>query len=111
VTEVRQVSINAKSFGGDLSKGFLTGGASGGGNATCMAAIKAKDKHLQPPLTGHLLVCTGMPHSHEDAKGNILNLFPEQLTRGSWEKYKDGPVATRAMNTLYASEFKLAVPP
>jgi hypothetical protein len=52
-----------------------------------------------------------MPHSHEDAKGNILNLFPEQLTRGSWEKYKDGPVATRAMNALYASEFELAVPP
>ncbi|EXJ61605.1 hypothetical protein A1O7_02033 [Cladophialophora yegresii CBS 114405] len=98
---LKWVSVNARAFGGDLSKGFLTGGASGGGNATSMAAIQARDEHLQPRLMGHLFLCTGMPHSYKDSKGDILNLFPEQLAHGSWEKYKDGPVATREMNDLY----------
>ncbi|KIW69912.1 hypothetical protein PV04_02228 [Phialophora macrospora] len=98
---MKWVSINAEALRGDLSKGFLTGGTSAGGNLTCMAAIKARDEHLQPPLTGHIFLCTGMPHYDEDDKGIILNLFPEQLAHGSWEKYKDGPVATRAMNVLY----------
>ncbi|KAJ9605717.1 hypothetical protein H2200_009566 [Cladophialophora chaetospira] len=99
---LKWVAGNAKSFGGDLSRGFLTGGVSGGGNLTCMATILARDEHLQPALTGHLLVCTGMPHSLTDKKGGVLDLFPDQLAHGGWEKYKDGPVATRAMNDLYA---------
>ncbi|ETI27161.1 hypothetical protein G647_09843 [Cladophialophora carrionii CBS 160.54] len=98
---LKWVSVNAEALGGDLSKGFLTGGASAGGNVTSMAAIQARDEHLQPRLTGHLFLCTGMPHSYIDSTGDILNLFPEQLAHGSWEKYKSGPVATREMNVLY----------
>ena len=68
---------------------------------TSMVTIKARDDNLQPPLTGQLFICTGMPFSFEDRKGNSITLFADQLAHGSWEKYKDGPVATRAMNTLY----------
>lgn len=69
-----------------------------------MAAVLARDEGLQPALTGHFLVCTGMPHSYSDRKGNTRELFPDELLHGSWEKYKNGPVATREMNELYARE-------
>ncbi|EXJ66581.1 uncharacterized protein A1O5_10251 [Cladophialophora psammophila CBS 110553] len=98
---IKWVSVNSKTIGGDLSKGFLTGGASGGGNLTCMATILARDDKLQPPLTGHFFMCTGMPHSYIDRKGNNKVLFPEHLSNGSWERYRNGPVATREMNILY----------
>ncbi len=97
--------MNASSFGGDLSKGFLTGGVSGGGNLTCMATILARDENLRPALTGHFFACTGMPHQHKGKNGRDIDLFPEQLAHGSWETYKDGPVATRDMNAFYAREF------
>ncbi|OAL22062.1 hypothetical protein AYO20_11256 [Fonsecaea nubica] len=98
---IKWLSVNAQTIGADLSKGFLTGGVSGGGNTTCMAAIMARDDKLQPPLTGHVFLCTGMPHDYTDQKGHKLALFPEQLLKGSWERYKNGPVATREMNILY----------
>ncbi|KIX93239.1 uncharacterized protein Z520_11094 [Fonsecaea multimorphosa CBS 102226] len=98
---IKWVSVNAETIGGDLSRGFLTGGASGGGNLTCMATIMARDDKLQPSLSGHLLICTGMPHDFTDRKGHNVVLFPEKLSRGSWERYKNGPVATREMNILY----------
>jgi acetyl esterase/lipase len=84
----------------------LTGGVSGGGNLTTQAIVLARDEHLQPALTGHLLVCTGMPHDHTGKEGGSFNLFPERLRQphGSWEKYKDGPVATRQMNAIYGGE-------
>ncbi|OQU99302.1 hypothetical protein CLAIMM_04950 [Cladophialophora immunda] len=98
---IKWLSVNAKTIGGDLSRGFLTGGASGGGNLTCMATIMARDDKLDPPLTGHLFICTGFPHDYTDRKGTKVVLFPEQLLHGSWERYKNGPVATREMNDLY----------
>ncbi|OAP64124.1 hypothetical protein AYL99_00096 [Fonsecaea erecta] len=98
---IKWVSANAKTLGGDLSKGFLTGGASAGGNLTSMATIMARDDKLQPPLSGHLLICTGMPHDYTDRNGNKVVLFPGQLANGSWERYKNGPVANLEMNLLY----------
>jgi hypothetical protein len=71
------------------------------------ATILARDECLTPALTGNLLICTGMPHHHDDKFGRkSINLFPERLRspQSSWEKYKDGPVATREMNALYAGE-------
>jgi hypothetical protein len=103
--------MNACSIGGDLSKGFLTGGVSCGGNCTVQATILSRDANLQPALTGNLLICTGMPHHHDDKFGRkSINLFPERLRspQSSWEKFKDGPIATREMNALYASEYNFA---
>jgi acetyl esterase/lipase len=72
-----RLCVNAGSIGGDLSKGFLTGGVSAGGNCSTMAAVLARDNRLQPTLTGHMLVCTGMPHSIQDGHGNSVELFPD----------------------------------
>ncbi|RMZ86741.1 hypothetical protein DV736_g6031, partial [Chaetothyriales sp. CBS 134916] len=99
---MKWVAVNAFSFGGNLSKGFLTGGVSGGGNFTVMATILAREDELRPELTGHLFICTGMPHQGSDRKGNSFSLFPEKLALGSWETYKDGPLVNRAMMNYYS---------
>lgn len=70
-----------------------------------MSTILARDDDLQPPLTGHLLICTGLPHQYQGKNGHAINLFPDQLANGSWEMYKDGPVGTREMNLFYAGRF------
>jgi hypothetical protein len=67
-----------------------------------MATILARDDEIRPPLTGHLFICTGFPHQRTDKKGNSIDLFPSKLAHGSWEMYKNGPVASREMNDLYA---------
>ncbi|KAI1620253.1 Alpha/Beta hydrolase protein [Exophiala viscosa] len=101
---IKWVAVNAQSIGGELSKGFLTCGVSAGGNLTNMCSILARDEGLRPNLTGHVYICTGFPHDYRDQNGNISQLFPEQFQSpsGSWEMYKDGPVANRAMNGFYA---------
>jgi len=57
---------------------------------------------LQRIPEGHLFICTGFPHQRTDKKGNSIDLFPSKLAHGSWEMYKNGPVASREMNDLYA---------
>ncbi|KAK5197953.1 hypothetical protein LTR92_002198 [Exophiala xenobiotica] len=106
---MRWVSVNAHTFGGDLSKGFISGGVSGGGNLTMAATMLAREDELRPKLTGHLFICTGMPHVYKDLQGGKCNLFPEQLASGSWETYKNGPVANRAMCDVYADMAKCNV--
>ena len=69
---------------------------------TVAATILARADELRPKLTGHLFICTGMPHDYKDQQGGKCNMFPEQLASGSWETYKNGPVANRAMCDVYA---------
>lgn len=40
---------------GDLSKGFIVGGASAGGNLAAVVCQLARDDNLEPPLTGQYL--------------------------------------------------------
>ncbi|KIV81733.1 hypothetical protein PV11_03896 [Exophiala sideris] len=106
---IKWVAVNAHSIGGDLHSGFLTCGVSAGGNLTSPCALLARDEGLRPNLTGHVYICTGLPHAYTDQNGNVMHLFPEQLqsASGSWEMYKDGPVASRAMNVFYADLAKV----
>ncbi|KAJ9645567.1 hypothetical protein H2204_001148 [Knufia peltigerae] len=99
---IKWVATNAASFGGDLSQGFITGGVSGGGNHTVEATILARNEGLQPKLTGHVYICTGMPHDYQDQQGRKCALYPEKLTSGSWARYRNGPVANYEMNMYYA---------
>lgn len=52
-----QAAQNAGSFNADLSKGFLVGGASAGGNLAAVLAHRAKadPEFAQHPLTGQVL--------------------------------------------------------
>lgn len=50
------LASNAESkLGANLSKGFVVGGASSGGNLAAVVTQLAKDRHLYPPLTGQYL--------------------------------------------------------
>lgn len=95
--------MNSGRVGGDLSKGFLTGGVSGGGNVTNIATILARDDALRPALTGHLYVCTGMPFQFRSGGDLVFQVFGDELAHknSSWEIYKNGPVASRSMNDFY----------
>ncbi|KEF56521.1 uncharacterized protein A1O9_06708 [Exophiala aquamarina CBS 119918] len=99
---IKWAAVSASTVGGDLSKGFLTGGVSRCGNYTDIATILARVDGLEPALTGHLYIWTGIPHRFEGENGNAIDLFPDQLAHGSWETYKHGPVASREVSKFYA---------
>ena len=97
---VKWVAKTAASIGGNLSKGFILGGISAGGNFTVACAYMARDERLQPPITGTFFVCTGMPHDSHDLTGNHKDLFPGKLV--SWEDHKDSPLGGRKTNQYYS---------
>jgi hypothetical protein len=98
-SDVVQVAVNAPTFGGDLRKGFLTAGISGGGNLSTTVQYLARDDNLQPPLTGSVLMCTGMPHRSRDKNGKDLNLYPGRFV--SWDEHKDFPTSGHAVSIAY----------
>ncbi|KAF8583034.1 hypothetical protein K439DRAFT_1391008 [Ramaria rubella] len=91
------VAANALSVSGDLTKGFLVGGASAGGNLTAVVALKARDDHfLKGKLTGQILSIPVII-SHE--------VYPEKWKAEllSIEQNKDAPILTKdSMVKIYA---------
>lgn len=53
---VKWLASNASSLDADLSKGFVIGGSSAGGNLSIVTAHRAMREHLFPPLTGVLAI-------------------------------------------------------
>ncbi|KAJ5357040.1 lipase/esterase [Penicillium concentricum] len=49
---VKWIAANASSLGADLSKGFVIGGSSAGGNLAIVTAHRAMRENLSPSLTG-----------------------------------------------------------
>lgn len=74
-------------------------GVSGGGNLTTGATYLARDEKLQPPLTGSILMCTGMPHESADSHGNHIDLYPGKCP--SWQEHADAPISSRETNACY----------
>lgn len=83
---LRWVTKNAPSFGGDLSKGFLVGGVSAGGNFAGALAYVARDEGLQPPITGLLLSipCCLMPQAF-----HLLPQYKDELLSIEQNKNSD----------------------
>ena len=104
-SDLGQVATNASTIGGDLRKGFLTAGVSGGGNLTTAVTYLARDDNLQPPLVGTVLMATGMPQWSIDKHGHGLDLYPG-LPK-SWDEHKDFPISGRAVSTAYGGKYKL----
>lgn len=98
-----QVAINAPSIGGDLTRGFLIAGVSGGGNLTTSATYLARDNSLQPPLTGSVLMCTGMPAWSQDLKGNKLDLYPGKLV--SVDEHRNLPISGHEVSLAYGRQY------
>ena len=93
------MAANAASFGGDLNKSFLTAGVSCGGNLTNAVSYLARDEQLQLPLTGSLLMCTGMPNSSEERAGVELDISPRKIL--SWDEHMDLPISGRQVSQTY----------
>jgi acetyl esterase/lipase len=102
---VAWIAGNQGSIGADLSKGFLLGGVSAGGNYLNNVAYMARDAGLQPALTGLFLVSTGNPHVlvDPDSPTGFNDLFPGKLP--SWEQNKNAPISNRATNLRYGGMY------
>lgn len=62
IKNLRQIAFNASNLGADTSKGFILGGTSAGGHLTGTLSHWARDRNLQPPLTGIYLNATSLAH-------------------------------------------------
>jgi hypothetical protein len=67
---------------------------------TTAATYLARQEKLDPPLTGSILMCTGMPHEASDRRGNHINLYPRRCP--SWEEHAEAPISSRRTNQRYA---------
>lgn len=82
---LRWAAENGPSFGADLSKGFVVGGTSAGGNISAVLAHLARDEGLSPKLTGQYLAIPAV------GSGDVI---PEKY-RSRWLSYeqnKNAPV-------------------
>ncbi|KAF3765400.1 alpha/beta-hydrolase [Cryphonectria parasitica EP155] len=93
---LQSVAANAKTWGGDLSLGFIVGGTSAGANLAAGLAHRARDKKLSPPLTGQWLACPwlcydgGLPEPYAGLGCSYeQNAFAPCLSMGSVEMYME----------------------
>ncbi|KAH8897392.1 alpha/beta-hydrolase [Thozetella sp. PMI_491] len=56
------IAGNVSTLGADLSKGFVLGGTSSGGQLAAALSHQARDEELSPPLTGVYLNATSIVH-------------------------------------------------
>ncbi|KAI9710277.1 MAG: hypothetical protein M1820_002771 [Bogoriella megaspora] len=91
---VQWVAQNASTYGGNLRKGFIVGGSSGGGTFMSIAAHLARDDKLQPPITGQYLACPILGDEYLDSDGSIQHLFPGKYS--SQQENWDAPLQDAA---------------
>lgn len=96
---VAWLAANTASIGADLSKGFIVGGVSAGGNLAAVVGQKALDDGLSPPITGlwlsvpALLDSAIVPEKYKDvwfsywqnADAPILSKAAMDATMGHWK--------------------------
>lgn len=98
-----QIASDAHLHGGNLEKGFIIGGVSGGGTYTSIAALLARDDQLEPPITGVFLLCpvlsTDRPPKDAPPKISVdasyAEMFPGRVR--SHKQNAEAPLMTRAM--------------
>ncbi|OCH90777.1 Alpha/beta hydrolase fold-3 [Obba rivulosa] len=89
-TGLKWAAINASRLCASLSKGFIVGGQSAGGNLAVVITHRARDDPFfaDTPLTGSLFSIASVVHP--DA---VPELYKPELL--SVEQYRDGPVLTK----------------
>ncbi|KAF8583022.1 hypothetical protein K439DRAFT_1661517 [Ramaria rubella] len=97
---LKWIATNTSSISGDLTKGFMVGGVSAGGNFAAVLALKARDDpSLKGKLTGQVLqVPILCPHP----------VFPEKWKSEllSTEQNKDAPILTPTQLLEYYDDYK-----
>lgn len=100
---VKWAATNAKALGADLSKGFIVGGTSAGGNISAVIGHLARDEALSPPLTGLALLIPALTdHTLQD----IDKEYADQII--SYEQNKDAPVLSMKSVELFMGTSQLS---
>ncbi|KAF9269571.1 hypothetical protein L218DRAFT_993598 [Marasmius fiardii PR-910] len=115
-TALKHVASNPESFSGSLSKGFLVGGQSAGGNLAAVMANLARDDPFfkDRPITGQLLLIPVTIHPDaypEEFKSSLLSMeqnkdapiLTGEAMRKYWEWYGAPPADPRASPLLLPS--------
>jgi acetyl esterase/lipase len=92
---VKWTISHVKQFGGDLAKGFLVGGTSGGATFAAISAHLARDEKLSPPITGCFLFCPVIPEGILVNENDLISRFPGR--NRSPDQNANAPLMTRAM--------------
>ncbi|KAG7086438.1 hypothetical protein E1B28_002392 [Marasmius oreades] len=98
---LKYVASNEESFSADLSRGFLIGGMSAGGNLTAVTTHQYLDDPLSKskPLTGQLLVAPIICHPKaypEAYKSQLLSM----------EQNKNAPILSRSMMNAFLNWYQ-----
>ncbi|KAJ5497563.1 Alpha/Beta hydrolase protein [Penicillium fimorum] len=81
---VKWIATNASSFGSDLSKGFVIGGSSAGGNLAIVTAHRAMRENLSPSLTGVVAIVPPCL-DEQNANSPVCNAKDIELWTSWWE--------------------------
>jgi acetyl esterase/lipase len=98
IDAVKWVAKYAGSFGGNLQRGFIVGGHSGGATYAAIATHLLRDDKLAYPITGCYYSAPIFPDEisiKED--GEAVHMFDVETENRSFEQNKDAPLMNREM--------------
>jgi versiconal hemiacetal acetate esterase len=94
---MKWMASNSSSIGGDISKGFIVGGSTGGAHLAAICAIRARDKYPNITLTGQLLIVPALISWPDDA--NIPADWKDRLA--SHIEMSDNPILPSSLYEFY----------
>ncbi|KIV81930.1 hypothetical protein PV11_04077 [Exophiala sideris] len=97
----KHVSINASSFGADVSAGLIVGGVSQGARMTAIIALQAKDSTTTPKITG-LYFSAG---SFISSKDTIPDKYKDFYLSRTDERCLAAPLLSADMKALFDREY------
>lgn len=89
------VVANAKALGGDLGKGFVWGGNSGGCTWMGVAGHLWREERGLPRITGNFFLCPIFTDEFVDGEGRRGRKFDAATENRSLEQCKDAPLMNR----------------
>ena len=78
------------------SKGFIVGGVSSGGSMSVVLAHMARDKNMQPPITGLYLACASI-RAPKDDPSSLPKEYQEKYFSRTQEECVDSPIMPASM--------------
>lgn len=92
------VAAHAVEFGGDVSKGFVWGGNSGGCTWMSVAAHRWVEEGLKPKVTGTFFLCPIFTDEFLDEAGVKRAMFDRETQNRSWDQCENAVLMSRGMS-------------
>ena len=93
---VKWMAANATRLGGDVSKGFLVGGAEAGAHLAAISAIRIRNRHPHITLTGQNLI---VPTTVAFPDSNLPKDWTDRLQ--SHNEYADAPLLNERLYEMF----------